>query len=221
MDASSLRIMTLDQAEGVNLGGSHAPTPSYPRPREGPPPRRRAPASTPEVPGLQDARPRPRSSGRCCWPPPPASPRCPTPASASATPPPTRRRARPSWPPCPTTPTLQRQLNAALAGHLPKVLRKRLQRLAIDLTLIPYHGKPFRDLDEIYRGQAKRRHQPLPRLRHRLRRPPRAALHRRPDRRDEGRAAQGRRPTPAPAGGPRRASGPGCSCWIAASTAWR
>ena len=51
--------------------------------------------------------------------------------------------------------TLQRQLNAALAGHLPKPLRKRLQRLAIDLTLIPYHGQPFRDLDEIYRGQAK------------------------------------------------------------------
>src|SRR3954471_2083894 len=50
---------------------------------------------------------------------------------------------------------LQRQLNAALAGHLPKALRKRLQRLAIDLTLIPYHGQPFRDLDEIYRGQAK------------------------------------------------------------------
>jgi putative transposase len=27
--------------------------------------------------------------------------------------------------------------------------------LAIDLTLIPYHGQPFRDLAEIYRGQAK------------------------------------------------------------------
>ncbi len=50
---------------------------------------------------------------------------------------------------------LQRQLNAALAGHLPKALREQHQRLAIDLTLIPYHGQPFRDLDEIYRGQAK------------------------------------------------------------------
>src|SRR4051812_15318577 len=50
---------------------------------------------------------------------------------------------------------LQRQLNAALAGHLPKALRKRLQDLAIDLTLIPYHGPPFSDLDEIYRGKAK------------------------------------------------------------------
>src|SRR4051812_39525160 len=51
--------------------------------------------------------------------------------------------------------TLQRQLNAALAGHLPRTLRKHLQRLAIDLTLIPYHGQPFRDIEEIYRGQAK------------------------------------------------------------------
>jgi hypothetical protein len=50
---------------------------------------------------------------------------------------------------------LQRQLNAALAGHLPKTLRKHLQRLAIDLTLIPYHGKPFRNPEEVYRGQAK------------------------------------------------------------------
>jgi hypothetical protein len=50
---------------------------------------------------------------------------------------------------------LQRQLNAALGGHLPKALRKQHQRLAIDLTLIPYHGEPFRDLSEIYRGQAK------------------------------------------------------------------
>src|SRR4051795_8490071 len=50
---------------------------------------------------------------------------------------------------------LQRQLNAALAGHLPKALRTRLQRLAIDLTLIPYHGEPFRDEAEVYRGQAK------------------------------------------------------------------
>jgi hypothetical protein len=50
---------------------------------------------------------------------------------------------------------LQRQLNAALAGALPKRLRQNLQRLAIDLTLIPYHGKPFREVKEFYRGQAK------------------------------------------------------------------
>jgi Transposase DDE domain len=51
--------------------------------------------------------------------------------------------------------TLQRQLNAALAGHLPEALRKRPQVLAIDLTLIPCHGQPFGDPAEVYRPQAK------------------------------------------------------------------
>jgi putative transposase len=51
--------------------------------------------------------------------------------------------------------TRQRQLNAALAGHLPKTLRRHLQRLAIDLTLIPYHGQPFHDINEVYRSQAR------------------------------------------------------------------
>jgi len=50
---------------------------------------------------------------------------------------------------------LQRRLNRALAGRLPKALRRRPQRLAIDLTLIPYHGKPFRDSKEVYRSLAK------------------------------------------------------------------
>ena len=55
----------------------------------------------------------------------------------------------------PDSATLQHRLNAALAGHLPKTLRRHLQRLAIDLTLIPYHGQPFGDPSEVYRGQAK------------------------------------------------------------------
>jgi hypothetical protein len=59
------------------------------------------------------------------------------------------------WATLPDYDALQRQLNSALAGHLPKTLRTHLRRLAIDLTLIPYHGQPFRDLEEIYRGQAK------------------------------------------------------------------
>ena len=50
---------------------------------------------------------------------------------------------------------LQRQLNDALAGRLPRALGRRAQRLAIDLTLIPYHGEPFRDPAEVYRGLAK------------------------------------------------------------------
>ena len=48
---------------------------------------------------------------------------------------------------------LPRQLNSALAGHLPNALRKRLQHVAFDLTLIPYHGFPLRDPEEIFRGQ--------------------------------------------------------------------
>jgi Transposase DDE domain len=50
---------------------------------------------------------------------------------------------------------LQKQLNRALAGRLPRALRRRSQRLAIDLTLIPYHGQPFRDEVEVYRSLAK------------------------------------------------------------------
>jgi putative transposase len=50
---------------------------------------------------------------------------------------------------------LQRRLNAALAGDLPRPLRRRPQRLAADLVLIPFHGQPLADPDEIYRSQAK------------------------------------------------------------------
>src|SRR5213075_864641 len=50
---------------------------------------------------------------------------------------------------------LQRRLNAALAGNLPRALRRRPQRLAGDLVLIPYHGQPLHDPDEIYRSAAK------------------------------------------------------------------
>ena len=50
---------------------------------------------------------------------------------------------------------LQRRVNRALQGDLPRALRRRRQPLAVDLTLIPYHGKPQHDPSEIYRGQAK------------------------------------------------------------------
>jgi hypothetical protein len=50
---------------------------------------------------------------------------------------------------------LQQQLNAALAGHLPQARRTHLQRRTLDRTLIPYHGPPFREPEEIDRGQAK------------------------------------------------------------------
>jgi hypothetical protein len=50
---------------------------------------------------------------------------------------------------------LQRRLNRALQGDLPKALRCRRQPLAIDLNLIPYHGEPLTEASEVYRGQAK------------------------------------------------------------------
>lgn len=55
----------------------------------------------------------------------------------------------------PESAELQRRLNLALAGRLPRALRRRPQRLAVDLTLIPYHGEPFRDEAEVYRSLAK------------------------------------------------------------------
>jgi hypothetical protein len=37
---------------------------------------------------------------------------------------------------------LERRLNRALASKLPKALRRKARMIAIDLTLIPYHGHP-------------------------------------------------------------------------------
>ena len=50
---------------------------------------------------------------------------------------------------------LQRRLNAGLTAELPKSLFKRSWPVALDLTLIPYHGKPHQDSREIYRSRAK------------------------------------------------------------------
>ena len=50
---------------------------------------------------------------------------------------------------------LERRVNRTLRSQLPAGLRRRRQRLVIDLTLIPYHGRPLLDEKEIYRGQAK------------------------------------------------------------------
>jgi hypothetical protein len=55
----------------------------------------------------------------------------------------------------PQTRELQRRVNRALQGDLPKALRRRRQPLAIDLHLVPYHGEPLRDVAEVYRSQAK------------------------------------------------------------------
>ena len=50
---------------------------------------------------------------------------------------------------------LERRLNRALATDLPKALRRKARMIAIDLTLIPYHGQPLQDEQEIYRSSPK------------------------------------------------------------------
>jgi hypothetical protein len=54
----------------------------------------------------------------------------------------------------PTIDVLERRLNDALRATTPTRLGRR-QRLAIDLTLIPYHGTHHTDENELYRGQVK------------------------------------------------------------------
>ena len=124
----------------THTGGGHAPTPSYPPPPPRPSPRRRTPARPPAAPGLQaeDLGPGPlvAAAGR----------RRPDHLAVRRL-----RAPRPSPPDetareallatLPDYAELQRRLNAALAGHLPKVLCRRLQKLAIDLTLIPYASR--------------------------------------------------------------------------------
>jgi putative transposase len=50
---------------------------------------------------------------------------------------------------------LLRRLNRALTAEVPRALRRRPQRVAIDLVLIPYHGRPMLDPAEVYRSQAR------------------------------------------------------------------
>ncbi len=51
---------------------------------------------------------------------------------------------------------LETQLNQGLISKLPRRIKKRKHKLAIDLNLIPYYGKPTKEeQDYIYRGQAK------------------------------------------------------------------
>jgi putative transposase len=65
----------------------------------------------------------------------------------------TARLALLAWLPDPAE--LERRLNRALAADLPRALRRRRQRLAIDLTLVPYHGRPFAQAREVYRSKAR------------------------------------------------------------------
>jgi putative transposase len=50
---------------------------------------------------------------------------------------------------------LEKRLNRALVTNVPRALKRKSRVVAIDLTLIPYHGKPCRDIHEIYRSKPK------------------------------------------------------------------
>jgi len=50
---------------------------------------------------------------------------------------------------------LEKRLNRSLCHKLPKSLLRKSRILAIDLTLIPYHGKPALDIKEIFRSKPK------------------------------------------------------------------
>ena len=50
---------------------------------------------------------------------------------------------------------LERRLNLALVTKVPRALRRRSRIVAIDLTLIPYHGQPAHDKKELYRNKPK------------------------------------------------------------------
>ena len=56
---------------------------------------------------------------------------------------------------CPSAETLEQQLNASFAAQLPRAVKKRRWRLAIDLNLRPYYGQAQHRVEELYRSQAK------------------------------------------------------------------
>ena len=56
---------------------------------------------------------------------------------------------------CPEAETLEQPLNASFAAQLPKAVKNRRWRLAIDWNLRPYYGQAHRRAEELYRSQAK------------------------------------------------------------------
>jgi hypothetical protein len=54
-----------------------------------------------------------------------------------------------------TLPVLERRLNDALTGPLPRRMRRRAWEIAIDWHLQPYYGQPQKSRNELYYGQPK------------------------------------------------------------------
>ena len=54
-----------------------------------------------------------------------------------------------------TLPVLERRLNEALTGQLPRRLRQPRWQVAIDWHLVPYYGQPHRSRNELYYGKPR------------------------------------------------------------------
>ena len=54
-----------------------------------------------------------------------------------------------------TLPVLERRLNEALTGQLPRRWTRRRWQVAIDWHLTPYYGQPFRSSNELYYGKPR------------------------------------------------------------------
>ena len=131
------------------------------------------------------------------------SPRSTRPAAGSPTPPARRPTPRPSTPTSSASSSSSRKVNAAFRAHLPRALPPHAQAAAPRRRRPDPHpllwrtcpGQP-RDLPRPAEG----RHPLVLRLRHRLCRAPRPAVHPGGDPGDPLRAAQGRAPGAAPPG---------------------
>lgn len=55
-----------------------------------------------------------------------------------------------------TLPVLEKRLNGALTGDLPRRMRRGSREVAIDFHLVPYYGTPHKSRNEIYYGKSQR-----------------------------------------------------------------
>lgn len=54
-----------------------------------------------------------------------------------------------------TLPVLEKRLNGALTGHLPRRMRRGSREVAIDFHLVPYYGRPHKSRNELYYGKPR------------------------------------------------------------------
>jgi hypothetical protein len=82
---------------------------------------------------------------------------------------------------CPDPAPLEQRLKRLFAAQIPNGLRKRPQRVAIDLTWVPLPGSTPPAPRRALPPSGQKRHDPLSCLRHRLHRAPGPAFYRGPD----------------------------------------